>query len=30
MPFEWQSLAFKNEHERDKYVQFDEPTHIIQ
>lgn len=24
----WQSLARINEHERDKYVQFDEPTHI--
>lgn len=28
MPAEWQSLAFQNEHERDKFVQFDEPTHI--
>ena len=28
MPQSWQSLARVNEHERDKYVQFDEPTHI--
>ena len=28
MPAEWQSLAFQNEHERDKHVHFDEPTHI--
>lgn len=28
MPARWQKLAFVNEHERDKYVQFDEPTHI--
>jgi ATP-dependent exoDNAse (exonuclease V) beta subunit len=28
MPAAWQSLARINEHERDKYVQFDEPTHI--
>jgi hypothetical protein len=28
MPADWQSLARVNEHERDKYVQFDEPTHI--
>jgi ATP-dependent exoDNAse (exonuclease V) beta subunit len=28
MPAKWQSLAFTNEHERDKHVQFDEPTHI--
>ena len=28
MPAPWQSLAVVNEHERDKYVQFDEPTHI--
>jgi ATP-dependent exoDNAse (exonuclease V) beta subunit len=28
MPAKWQSLAFTNVHPRDKYVQFDEPTHI--
>jgi ATP-dependent exoDNAse (exonuclease V) beta subunit len=28
MPAPWQSLAVTNEHERDKDVQFDEPTHI--
>jgi hypothetical protein len=28
MPADWQKLGFVNEHERDKYVQFDEPTHI--
>jgi ATP-dependent exoDNAse (exonuclease V) beta subunit len=28
MPADWQSLAVINEHERDKYVHFDEPTHI--
>lgn len=28
MPSSWQSLAFQNEHERDKHVHFDEPTHI--
>jgi ATP-dependent exoDNAse (exonuclease V) beta subunit len=28
MPAPWQSLAFQNEHERDKDVHFDEPTHI--
>lgn len=28
MPAPWQSLAIVNEHERDKYVHFDEPTHI--
>ena len=28
MPVSWQSLAVVNEHERDKHVQFDEPTHI--
>jgi ATP-dependent exoDNAse (exonuclease V) beta subunit len=28
MPAAWQSLTRINEHERDKYVQFDEPTHI--
>ena len=28
MPAEWQSLAVVNEHERDKHVHFDEPTHI--
>lgn len=28
MPAPWQSLAVQNEHERDKHVHFDEPTHI--
>jgi ATP-dependent exoDNAse (exonuclease V) beta subunit len=28
MPLPWQELAYKNEHPRDKCVQFDEPTHI--
>jgi len=28
MPSDWQSLARVNEHERDKHVHFDEPTHI--
>jgi hypothetical protein len=27
MPQSWQSLAFVNEHERDKHIVFDEPTH---
>ena len=27
MPLHWQSLAYKNEHERDKCIVFDEPTH---
>jgi hypothetical protein len=27
MPLAWQSLAFKNEHPRDKCIVFDEPTH---
>lgn len=27
MPSPWQRLAFVNEHERDKHIVFDEPTH---
>jgi hypothetical protein len=27
MPAPWQRLAFVNEHERDKHIVFDEPTH---
>jgi hypothetical protein len=28
MPLEWQELSFKNRHERDQFIEFDEPTHI--
>ena len=28
MPLAWQELSFKNRHERDAHLQFDEPTHI--